>query len=112
MFVSHFNSLLKRLLFVFPLITSILLGLMCFRVANTHAQQQSSQAILSVRIDDLKSDQADLRQMLQTLALTVQDERDKLNQMQGMLIGFGGFACVLQILNTILQFRVAKKSEE
>ena len=97
-----------------PLISAAFLVLLITGVTandryTAHAEQ-SHDAVLTTRIDQLRSDQIDLKSTLSALQMIVQEQRDKQNQMQGMLIGFGGFAALLQVLNAILQYRSAKQS--
>lgn len=101
----------QRITVALGLTSSFLLIFMVFSISMTRAiyAQQKDVAVLSTKIEDLQASEKDLKESISSLAGTVADLRDKQNQQQGMLIGFGGLAALLQIVNTVLQIRGDKK---
>lgn len=98
---------------IFGMMSSFLMIFLIISVGtmgHTYAQQKDT-AVLSTKIDDMQVSQKDLKEAIGSLASTVADLRDKQNQQQGMLIGFGGLAALLQIVNTLLQFRGDKNAK-
>lgn len=112
---QHSDGLRLRMMAALGMTSGFLLMFLIISVAvtgrsNIYAQKQDN-AILAIKIDDVKVAEEDTRKAMADLLNTVQDLRDKQNQMQGMLIGFGGLAALLQIVNTVLQLRGDKNAK-
>lgn len=107
-------SLRHRIIALLGMTSSFLMIFLIISVGmtgHTFAQQKDSTAVLATKIDDMQASQKDLKEYVSSLAVTVADLRDQQSQQKGMLLGFGGLAALLQIVNTVLQFRGEKNAK-